>query len=92
MTPIYLTFHDEAAAQAALFADGEPRWPPLQLANPMPMPISRDTGQVDADGAPIYEPVPGWHVNALAPDDLDLGALDAWRVYPATPSVVWALA
>ena len=85
MTPVYLTFPDEATAETVL-AD----YPGLQIANPAPMPVCRLTGATDPDGAPVSVPVPGYPVNALAPDGADLSGLDAWRRYPETPWAVWA--
>lgn len=86
MIPVYLTFPDAETAASAL-AD----YPDLQLANPTPMPVCRLTGATDQDGNPVSEPVPGYHVNALAPDGADLSGLDAWRRWPDTPWAVWTL-
>lgn len=40
----------------------------------------------DADGKPL----PGWHVNVRLVDGEDGSALEPFRVYPETPSRVWA--
>jgi len=85
MIPVYLTFPDAVTAEAVLVD-----YPSLQIANPAPMPVCRLTGEADPDGCPVSEPVPGYHVNALAPDGLDLSGLDAWRRYPETPWAIWA--
>ena len=85
---VYLTFADEAEAKAALFDGGAPRYPALEILGPAPMPISRAT---DADGGPVWAPVPGYHINAVSGEGLDLTALDAWRVYPVTPFAVRAV-
>lgn len=94
MIPIYLTFSDEAEALTALMVRAEdeemaPRWPARALQW-VPVPISRATGAMDADGAPVFEAVAGYHVNALWDGSTDIAALDPWRRFPATPSVHWA--
>lgn len=89
LTMIYLTFADEAEALAALYDGGAPRYPALEILNPCPMPVCTATGAVDADGAPVLAPVPGYHVNAVCRGDCP-EALEAWRVYPATPFAVLA--
>jgi len=52
------------------------------------------TGQVtvDEDGMeiPVVAPAPGWHVNVRLMPDEDGTALEQYRVYPNTPSRVWA--
>lgn len=54
-------------------------------------PLAHDTGTVDQDGAPVVEPVAGWHVNLLMPDDGVLpDPLLAVQVFPVTPSFVFA--
>lgn len=89
MTPIYLSFPSATVAQSALFeADGSVRFPDLEILNPVPMPVARDTGDLTSDGVPLMEPVPGYHVNAVAPPDTDLSALDQWRMHPTTPFAV----
>ena len=89
LTMIYLTFADEAEALAALYDGGAPRYPALEILNPCPMPAGTAAGAVDADGAPVLAPVPGYHVNAVCRGDCP-EALEAWRVYPATPFAVLA--
>ena len=89
LTMIYLTFADEAEALAALYDGGAPRYPALEILNPCPMPVCTAAGAVDADGAPVLAPVPGYHVNAVCRGDCP-EALEAWRVYPATPFAVLA--
>ncbi|TKD13432.1 hypothetical protein FBT96_19610 [Rhodobacter capsulatus] len=87
---ICLSFATAPEAQSALFAEGAVRHAALEILNPCPMPITRETGQTDADGAPVLEMVPGYHVNCVAPDGLDLAALAAWRQFPKTPFAVLA--
>ena len=89
MSMVYLTFADEAEALAALYEGDAPRYPCLEILNPVPMPVCRPTGEVDAEGAPIMAPVPSYHVNAVCRGDCP-EALDAWRVYPTTPFAVLA--
>lgn len=49
--------------------------------------IVRDTTEIDENGLSISEPVAGWHVNVWVPDDAIIPSeLDAFRVYPSTPS------
>lgn len=104
MRTIYLRFSDEAAALAALVSiagqdvalvdDG----PSMVIVNDLRIDVlpigllTHDTGSVDQDGAPIVEPVVGWHVNLLVPDEAVLpDPLPAVQVFPATPSFVFAV-
>lgn len=93
MTPIYLTFSDEDEALTALMVHAgdeiTPRWQAHELQW-VSVQFSRPTGAVDADGAPIFAPVAGYHINALWDEVADIAALDSWRSYPDTPSVVWS--
>lgn len=89
MMAVYLTFETEAEALAALYDGDAPRHPALEILNPCPMPVVSHTGEVDAEGAPVTAPVPGYHVNAVCRGDCP-EALDQWRVYPATPFAVLA--
>lgn len=86
----HLTFADEAEARTALYIGGDeetPRYPALEILNPHPYPLSRDTGEVDAEGVPVLELVPGHHVNVVG--DFP-AALDRWRHNPLMPAVVLA--
>lgn len=50
-------------------------------------PLTHETGEKDADGYPILEPVVGFHVNIWVPDDAVVPAeLEPFRVFPVTPS------
>ena len=89
MTPVYLTFATDAEALAALYDGGATRYQALEILAPRPMPVVRPTGDVDADGAPVLAPVPGYHVNAVCRGSCP-ETLDAWRVYPKTPFAVLA--
>ena len=49
--------------------------------------LTHETGEKDADGAPVFEPVAGFHVNIWVPDDAVVPAeLEPFRVFPVTPS------
>lgn len=88
-TMIYMTFADEAEALAALYDGDTPRYPALEILNPCPMPVCTASGEVDAEGAPVVAPVPGYHVNAVCRGACP-EALEAWLVYPETPFAVLA--
>ena len=50
-------------------------------------PLTHATGEHDADGAPLFEPVSGFHVNIWVPSDAVVPPeLEPFRVYPLTPS------
>lgn len=50
-------------------------------------PLTHETGERDADGAPLFELVAGFHVNIWVPDDAVVPAeLEPFRVFPITPS------
>lgn len=89
LTPIYLTFVSEAEALAALFDGDASRYPGLEILSPVPMPMVSPTGEVDAEVAPVLAAVPGYHVNCVCRGECP-EALEAWRVYPATPFAVLA--
>lgn len=92
MKQTYLTFADEKEMRAALFDGDDPRYPALELLNPVPMPVCHVTGAADG-GGPIVTPVAGYHVNALVPDGFDTAPLAQWLVTPESPfSVVEGLA
>ena len=55
--------------------------------------IYKPTGEttlVDGQEVPAMAPVSGYHVNVRTTSDELAAALDAQRVYPETPSRVWA--
>ena len=89
MIPIYLMFADADEALAALTKDDAPIWPASALQW-VPVPVTRATGEVDAEGLEIFETVPGYHVNALWDGATEIYDLTPYRTYPETPSVVWA--
>ena len=83
MTDLYLVFADQAEADAHLLdAEGNP----LHV-NTDTIGTLYDVDLTDPE-APVYTALPGWHVNVRT-DNYD-PALDAFRVYPATPRRVWA--
>ncbi len=50
-------------------------------------PLTHETGEMDAEGYPISEPVAGFHVNIWVPNDAVVPSeLEPFRVYPVTPS------
>lgn len=50
-------------------------------------PLTHETGDIYADGAPVFEPVSGFHVNIWVPDDAVVPPeLEPFRVFPVTPS------
>lgn len=79
MIEVYLTFPDKETADAALEGVA------VEVLNPVPMPVTTDTGKVDAEGFPVLAPIPGWHVNCLAACEEDVVGLVKWQVKPATP-------
>ena len=55
--------------------------------------IYKPTGKTRVeDGVPIpvMAAIPGWHVNVRLMQDEDGESLEQYRVYPNTPSRVWA--
>lgn len=52
--------------------------------------IWKETGATDAQGLPVYAQISGYHVNIRCRDNRSLTALTPFRVYPATPSRLWA--
>lgn len=50
-------------------------------------PLTRATGNFDADGVPLYEPVAGFHVNVWVPATAIIPeALEPYTIHPITPS------
>ena len=55
--------------------------------------LQRQTGTTtDEAGSevPVFEPLPGWHVNVRTRDPAVAAALQSYDVAPNTPLVVWA--
>ena len=55
MIPIYLMFANETEALAALTKDDAPIWPASALQW-VPVPVTRVTGELDAEGFEISRP------------------------------------
>lgn len=99
---ICLKFTDEAQAKSILFtehpetldADG------ITVTEAYSTPNFRNidtigqiiklTGEMDDQGQPITQTLDGWHVNVFLMPDEDGSSLEAYTVYPSTPSRVWA--
>lgn len=86
---IYLRFKDQAAAEAALIAEG------FHVDDGA---VWHDSESIDAVGTMysaagegddvVFTPVAGYHVNIRT--ELNMDSLDDFRVYPVTPSRLWA--
>lgn len=99
MITLYLRF---PSPQAALVAFGMVTGQPVEELSEVPSkasvngllcdvdvigPLTHETGEKDADGAPLFEPVSGFHVNIWVPNDAVVPPeLEPFRVYPVTPS------
>lgn len=97
MTPYYLKFTDEAAANAVLFPDVPTAWdeegnviatePRQTYPNTSIIgTIYKPTGEVDAEGNAVMAAETSFHVNVLA----DAPELEQYQVFPAVPMRVWA--
>jgi hypothetical protein len=98
-TDYFLKFNDEAEANAALFTEQTnvqddvvetvlvPRYAAIDVIGT----IYKPTGemiQTDEGEVPEMAPLEGWHVNVRHTDEAP--ELEAFRVFPATPSRMWA--
>ena len=91
---------DEAAMTNALLAAGFIKDPETgSLYHPSPavslllLPegtVTREAGNVDAEGLPVREPVPGYHANVRTQDPAMAVALAPLTVNVETPQYVWA--
>ncbi|WP_347269848.1 hypothetical protein [Rhizorhabdus histidinilytica] len=52
--------------------------------------ITVQTGEIDADGAPINQPIEGWHANLYTVEELSPAELEALPVIP-TPATPWRM-
>ena len=99
MITLYLRFPNLQAALAAFSmvtgqpVEALPEVPPKVVVNGLLCDVdaigqlTHETGNLDAEGAPVFEPVVGWHVNIWVPDDAVVPPeLEPFRVYPLTPS------
>lgn len=51
--------------------------------------ITRQTGEVDAEGNPLLVPLDGWHVNVRVVPGEDESALLPYAVIPTQPVRIW---
>jgi hypothetical protein len=95
----FLKFADEAEANAALFTEQtnvqddvvETALVPKYAAVDVIGTIYKPTGemiQTDEGEVPEMAPLDGWHVNVRHTDEAP--ELEAFRVFPVTPSRMWA--
>jgi hypothetical protein len=98
-TDYFLKFADEAEANAALYDEQtnvqddvvETVLVPKYAAVDVVGVIYKPTGKMlttDEGPVPEMKPLPGWHVNVRHTDEAP--ELGAFRVFPATPSRMWA--
>jgi len=98
-TDYFLKFADEAEANAALFTEQtnvqddvvETVLVPKYVAVDVIGTIYKPTGemiQTDEGEVPEMAPLDGWHANVRHTDDAP--ELEAFRVFPQTPSRMWA--
>lgn len=96
---MFLKFADEAEANAALFTEQtnvqddvvETVLVPKYAAVDVIGTIYKPTGemiQTDEGEVPEMAPLDGWHVNVRHTDEAP--ELEAFRVFPQTPSRMWA--
>lgn len=96
MIDLFLKFANKAEADAVLYTLHEGIEEPISLYRNVDVigTMYKPTGKVtvDEDGIeiPVVAPAPGWHVNVRLMPDEDGSALEQYRVYPTTPSRVWA--
>lgn len=100
-TDLYLKFVDEVQAISLLYTEvpiaydeeGNPIefYAQPNYQNIDTLGIMYTTGEWDAEGNVIVEPVPydGWHVNVRALPDEDISPLVAFKVEPVVPRRVW---
>lgn len=103
---ICLKFTDEAQANEVLYTEHQFDVSTVEPSDSAPSPkvertpnfrnidtigqITKLTGELDDQGRPITQTLDGWHVNVFIMPDEDGSALEAYTVYPSTPSRVWA--
>jgi hypothetical protein len=98
-TDYFLKFNDEAEANEVLFTEQtnvqgdvvETVLVPKYAAVDVIGTIYKPTGemiQTDEGEVPEMAPLEGWHVNVRHTDEAP--ELEAFRVFPATPSRMWA--
>ena len=101
-TDYFLKFADEAEAEAALFTEqtlvqGDvvetvlvPKYAAVDVVGVIYKPTGNVLPAEDESGDAVDEmaPIDGWHVNVRHTDEVP--ELEAFRVFPATPSRMWA--
>jgi len=101
-TDYFLKFADEAEAEAALFTEqtlvqGDvvetvlvPKYAAVDVVGVIYKPTGNVLPAEDESGDAVDEmaPIDGWHVNVRHTDEAP--DLEAFRVFPATPSRMWA--
>jgi len=96
MIDLFLKFNSKVEADAILYlpTDDSEYQQPLYRNIDVIGTMYESTGDVtvDEDGMeiPVVAPAPGWHVNVRLMPDEDGTALEQYRVFPNTPSRVWA--
>jgi len=98
----FLKFADEAEANAALFTEQTnvqddvvetvlvPKYAAIDVIGTIYKPTGNVLPAEDGSGEAVDEmaPIDGWHVNVRHTDEVP--ELEAFRVFPATPSRAWA--
>jgi len=101
-TDFFLRFTDEAEANAALFTEQTnvqddvvetvlvPKYAAVDVVGVIYKPTGNVLPAEDGSGEAVDEmaPIDGWHVNVRHSDEAP--ELEAFRVFPATPSRAWA--
>jgi len=101
-TDYFLKFADEAEANAALFTEQTnvqddvvetvlvPKYAAVDVVGVIYKPTGNVLPAPDGSGEAVDEmaPLDGWHVNVRHTDEAP--KLEAFRVFPATPSRMWA--
>lgn len=93
MQDLYLSFPDEATADAVLYTgEGDEKMPAFANIDTIGA-IYAPTGNtlVDSEGIEYHETeaIPGWHVNVRLMPDEDGTDLQPYTVHPQTPLRVW---
>ena len=82
----YLTFEDEAAAQAVLYTAAEGEEPQANYRNIDVIGLIYKHSD-DPEAEPVS--IPGWHVNVRVMDDEAAEPLAQYAVNPRTPIRIW---
>lgn len=103
MNDYYLSFEDEAQANAVLYTEVPVEFD--EEGNAAKFDTRRNFANIDTIGViqkptgetieqdgmavPVVAPIPGWHVNVRLADEEDGASLLPFAVNPATPMRVW---